>query len=108
MKKDTGGEWETRTEVLPSLDAPVEAGEKVGELVYLIGGEEVGRTELITAEAIEKANHAVGWHIKFGSQIPAQLGQMFVKLLIHTAQPHTLERMLSFIPPGSNSRRRKR
>ncbi len=56
IKKDAGGEWETKTEVLPSLDAPVAAGEKVGELVYLIGGEEVGRTELVAAELIEKAN----------------------------------------------------
>ena len=38
------------------MDAPVAAGEKVGELVYLIHGEEVGRTDLITAETVEKAN----------------------------------------------------
>lgn len=56
LKKDMGGDWETQTEVLPSMDAPVAAGEKVGELVYLINGEEVGRTDLVTAEAVEKAN----------------------------------------------------
>ena len=32
------------------------AGEKVGELIYLLHGKEVGRTDLITAEAVEKAN----------------------------------------------------
>ena len=31
-------------------------GEKVGELIYLLHGKEVGRTDLITAEAVEKAN----------------------------------------------------
>ncbi len=56
LKKDMSGDWETQTEVLPSMDAPVAAGEKVGELVYLINGEEVGRTDLVTAEAVEKAN----------------------------------------------------
>lgn len=56
LKKDMSSDWETQTEVLPSMDAPVAAGEKVGELVYLINGEEVGRTDLVTAEAVEKAN----------------------------------------------------
>lgn len=56
LKKDRSGDWETQTEVLPGMDAPVTAGEKVGELVYLINGEEVGRTDLVTAEAVEKAN----------------------------------------------------
>ena len=55
VKKGGAGDWETRTEVLPSLDAPVTKGEKVGELIYLINGEEVGRTELITAEDAPKA-----------------------------------------------------
>lgn len=56
LKKDAGAEWETKMELLPSMDAPVAAGEKVGELVYLIHGEEVGRTDLVTANAVEKAN----------------------------------------------------
>lgn len=56
LKKDAGTEWETKMELLPSMDAPVAAGEKVGELVYLIHGEEVGRTDLVTANAVEKAN----------------------------------------------------
>lgn len=56
LKKDMSSDWETQTEILPSMDAPVAAGEKVGELVYLINGEEVGRTDLVTAEAVEKAN----------------------------------------------------
>lgn len=56
LEKDMGSEWETQVEVMPSLDAPVEAGEKVGEVIYLIHGTEVGRTDLITAEAVEKAD----------------------------------------------------
>lgn len=56
LEKDMGSEWETQVEVMPSLDAPVEAGEKVGEVIYFIHGTEVGRTDLITAEAVEKAD----------------------------------------------------
>ena len=56
LKKEGGKEWETKAEVLPALDAPVKKGEKVGELVYLIGGEKVGRTDLIAAEDVEKAD----------------------------------------------------
>lgn len=55
VKKGSAGDWETKTETLPALDAPVAKGEKVGELIYLINGEEVGRTELITAEEAQKA-----------------------------------------------------
>ncbi len=56
LKKDDGTEWETKTELLPALDAPVEAGEKAGELIYFIHGEEVGRTDLVTAETVGKTN----------------------------------------------------
>ncbi|WP_278872824.1 D-alanyl-D-alanine carboxypeptidase family protein [Anaerotignum lactatifermentans] len=49
-------QWETRTELLPAVSAPVEAGTKVGELVYLRDGEEVGRVELTAGENVEKAN----------------------------------------------------
>ena len=56
LQKGTASDWETQTELLPSLDAPVEAGEKVGELIYVINGEEVGRTDLVAAERVEKAN----------------------------------------------------
>ena len=56
LKKEGGKEWETKAEVLPNLDAPVKAGEKVGEMVYLIGGEEAGRTDLVAAGNVEKAD----------------------------------------------------
>lgn len=56
LKKDAGKDWEIQAELLPSIDAPVAAGEKLGELVYLMNGEEAGRTDLIAAETVEKAN----------------------------------------------------
>lgn len=56
LKKDACHDWQTETEVLQHLKAPVAAGEKVGELVYRIEGKEVGRTDLVTGEAVERAN----------------------------------------------------
>ena len=56
IPKGGGTDWQTETELLPSLDAPVEAGIQVGELIYRINGEEVGRTALVTAEEVEKTD----------------------------------------------------
>jgi len=56
VKKEDGKEWETKTEMLPFVDAPVKKGEKVGELIYLINGETVGRTDLVAENAVEKAD----------------------------------------------------
>ncbi|WP_303025592.1 D-alanyl-D-alanine carboxypeptidase family protein [Anaerotignum lactatifermentans] len=56
VPKAKEAQWETRTELLPAVSAPVEAGTKVGELVYLRDGEEVGRVELTAGENVEKAN----------------------------------------------------
>ena len=58
LKKDGGKEWETRTELLPSLSAPVKAGEKIGEVIYLADGQEMGRTDLVTEKNVEKADIA--------------------------------------------------
>lgn len=56
LKKEGGKDWETKIELLPALDAPVKAGEKAGEVIYLINGETVGTADLVTAEAVEKAD----------------------------------------------------
>ena len=56
LKKDSGKEWETKVETLPTVDAPVKKGEKEGEVVYTISGKEAGRADLITAEDVEKAD----------------------------------------------------
>lgn len=54
--KGADSKWETRTELLSAVEAPVQAGTKVGELVYLRDGAEVGRAEVVTAEDVEKIN----------------------------------------------------
>lgn len=56
LRKEEGKDWETETEVLPYMKAPVTAGETVGEILYSINGTEVGRAEIIAAEDVEKAD----------------------------------------------------
>ena len=55
-KKGAEAQMETKTELLPSIKAPFEADTKVGELIYFIDGKEVGRCDLVTAEAMGKTN----------------------------------------------------
>ncbi len=56
MSKDSNGEWETKTELLPLVKAPIAQGAKVGEMIYTLDGKEAGRTDLIASEAVEKAS----------------------------------------------------
>lgn len=44
-------------EVVPDedLSAPLEAGARVGEVIYKLGDEEIGRVEIVAAEKVEKA-----------------------------------------------------
>ena len=56
MSKGSKGQWETKTELMPNVKAPIAQGSKVGEMVYTLDGKEVGKTDLIAAEAVEKAS----------------------------------------------------
>lgn len=42
-------------QLVESINAPIEAGTKLGEIIYTINGEEVGRSDLIAEKLIEKA-----------------------------------------------------
>ncbi|MBM6828162.1 D-alanyl-D-alanine carboxypeptidase [Anaerotignum lactatifermentans] len=54
VPKGEGAQWETKTELLPAVQAPVEAETKVGEMIYILDGEEAGRVDLVTAKAVEQ------------------------------------------------------
>lgn len=41
-------------EILPSLQAPIAAGVKGGEIVYKVDGKEMGRVNLVTKEAVDR------------------------------------------------------
>ncbi|HIY00561.1 MAG TPA: D-alanyl-D-alanine carboxypeptidase [Candidatus Blautia faecipullorum] len=49
----------SKKRVLPSeTEAPVQKGEKAGELVYYRGGEEIGRIGILYGESVKKAKYA--------------------------------------------------
>ncbi len=54
VPKGETAQWETKTELLPAVQAPVAAETKVGEMIYILDGEEAGRVDLVTAEAVEQ------------------------------------------------------
>ena len=65
MPKGNHVQLEARVELLDSLDAPVMAGTKAGEVIFITEGKEVGRSDLVTAEDIPRAD----------------LGHMMIRLL---------------------------
>jgi len=60
MPKGNHVQLDSRVELLDSLNAPVAAGTKAGEVIYISEGKEVGRSDLITAEDVARADL---WHM---------------------------------------------
>lgn len=56
VPKEGEKKWETKTELLPALEAPVRAGTKAGEMIYFLEGEEVGRVDLTASIDVDKVN----------------------------------------------------
>lgn len=54
VQKGAESTWDTKTELLPALEAPVEKGAKIGELIYLKDGTETQRVDLIAAEDVAR------------------------------------------------------
>ena len=54
-EKGNNSELEQTVAMADVVHAPVEAGAIVGEIIYTYEGEEIGRTNLVTEEAVEKA-----------------------------------------------------
>ncbi|MDR1066504.1 MAG: D-alanyl-D-alanine carboxypeptidase [Clostridiales bacterium] len=55
VPKGKAGTLEGKAELLDALNAPAAKGSKAGEIVYYFEGEEVGRSDLVTCEEVEKA-----------------------------------------------------
>lgn len=55
VKKGETSPLTSEIEMVNSLNAPVEVGTKAGEIIYYYNDEEVGRSNLVTVERIEKA-----------------------------------------------------
>ncbi|MBP3391630.1 MAG: D-alanyl-D-alanine carboxypeptidase [Clostridia bacterium] len=57
-------------EITEKLSAPVEAGTKVGYVIYSMNDKEIGRVELVTSEEMPKAN----WFVRFVRMILSWFG----------------------------------
>lgn len=55
LPKNGDAAWESSVSLLPAVQAPIAAGTKVGEMVYILEGAEVGRVDLIAAQEVPKA-----------------------------------------------------
>lgn len=53
--KGSKSQLTTKTEIIPSVQAPIAKGTKLGELVYYNNNKEVGRVNLVSKEAVNKA-----------------------------------------------------
>lgn len=56
VKKGNKSKLETRFEMEESVSAPVEDGQKLGEIIYTIDGEEVTRRDVCATERVNKIN----------------------------------------------------
>ncbi len=54
VPKGSDANIKKKTDIAESLTAPVKKGQKVGTLTYSIGGEEIARFDILTAEEVEK------------------------------------------------------
>ncbi len=56
VKKGEGLKFDEEVNIQEYITAPFEKGTKVGEIIYSINGEEMGRSDIVTSEAMEKIN----------------------------------------------------
>lgn len=56
LKKGEKGKIERIVNIESDLTAPVKAGQKIGEITYVISGNEVGNAELIASDDVQKAS----------------------------------------------------
>ncbi len=62
VEKGTTDPIEPKVQLVEAISAPFEAGAKVGEIVYMYRGKEVGRSDLVAEAAVKKAGlpHMIG------------------------------------------------
>ncbi|MCL2406891.1 MAG: D-alanyl-D-alanine carboxypeptidase [Defluviitaleaceae bacterium] len=55
VAKGAGGEVEAKRNITAKMAAPVEAGQKLGEITYTYNGEEIGKSDVVAAEDVARA-----------------------------------------------------
>jgi len=66
VKKGSSDAVERQINIETSIKAPVKAGQKIGEVVYILDGKEIGKTDIVADADVERAT----------------FGRLFVKIII--------------------------
>ncbi len=56
IKKGEKGELEKKTAIDSNVEAPVKAGQKIGEIIYFMSGNEIGRAEIAAENDVHRAS----------------------------------------------------
>lgn len=56
MKKGEKGNIERAVNIEPNIVAPVKSGQKIGEVIYKLGDNELGKAELVAANDVQRAS----------------------------------------------------
>lgn len=56
VKKGEKGKLDRMVNIGPNLTAPVKAGQKVGEVTYVLSGNEVGKADLVASNDVQRAS----------------------------------------------------
>ena len=56
MEKGKLSEIQKNINIAEQVEAPVDKGQKVGEIVYTANGQELGKVDLITTEEVKKVS----------------------------------------------------
>ncbi len=56
MKKGDKAKVERVASLQENLMAPIKAGQKIGEIIYLVSGDEVGKTDIVASKDVKKAS----------------------------------------------------
>lgn len=56
LKKGEKGKIERQVNMQPNLEAPLKAGQKIGEVIYNLSGAEVGKADLVASNDIQRAS----------------------------------------------------
>ncbi len=55
VKKGAENSFESKLEIAENINAPFDKGTKLGEIIYYYEGEEIGRSDIVASDAVEKA-----------------------------------------------------
>ena len=54
VEKGRGGKIQYKTELPESISAPINKGDKVGEVIFTLDGKEIGRRDICATEGVER------------------------------------------------------